>query len=74
MLALAQAKVYTKELEERQAQALARIGGLEQDLTEHKQLLADKEQFNTITRRINGGINGLADREALYAKALKVLV
>jgi len=44
MLALAQAKVYTKELEERQARALAKIGGLEQDLTVHKQTLADKEQ------------------------------
>lgn len=44
MLALAQGKVYTKELEERQTQALAKIGGLEQDLTEHKQLLTDKEQ------------------------------
>ena len=36
--------------------------------------LADAGKFETITRKINGGINGLADREALYAKALKVLV
>lgn len=35
--------------------------------------LADKGDFLTITRRINGGTNGLADREALYERALKVL-
>lgn len=35
--------------------------------------LADAGKFEAITRRINGGVNGLADREALYAKALKVL-
>ena len=35
--------------------------------------LADQEQFNTISRRINGGLNGQADRQALYDKALKVL-
>ena len=35
--------------------------------------LADKGDFETITRRVNGGITGLADRQALYALALKVL-
>ncbi|WMN15346.1 glycoside hydrolase family 19 protein [Pseudomonas piscis] len=35
--------------------------------------LADKGDFLTITKRINGGINGLADRQALYERALKVL-
>lgn len=35
--------------------------------------LADKVDFLTITKRINGGTNGLADREALYERALKVL-
>ena len=35
--------------------------------------LADADQFDTITRRINGGQNGAADRQALYARALKVL-
>lgn len=35
--------------------------------------LADKGDFLTITKRINGGTNGLADREALYQHALKVL-
>lgn len=35
--------------------------------------LADQGEFVKITRRINGGINGLADRQALYDKALKVL-
>ena len=35
--------------------------------------LADESKFETITRRINGGLNGLADRQMLYARALKVL-
>jgi len=35
--------------------------------------LADDSAFKTITRRINGGFNGLADREAFYAKALNQL-
>ncbi|NNA09518.1 glycoside hydrolase family 19 protein [Pseudomonas lundensis] len=35
--------------------------------------LADAGQFDTITRRINGGQNGAADRQALYARALRVL-
>jgi putative chitinase len=35
--------------------------------------LADEGAFITITRRINGGLNGLADREAYYARAKRVL-
>ncbi|ANI54426.1 glycoside hydrolase family 19 protein [Pseudomonas sp. DR 5-09] len=35
--------------------------------------LADREEFNTITRRINGGLNGLAERLALWKKAREVL-
>ena len=35
--------------------------------------LADADQFDKITRRINGGQNGAADLKALYARALKVL-
>ena len=35
--------------------------------------LADAGQFDKITRRINGGQNGAADRQALYARALRVL-
>ena len=35
--------------------------------------LADEGKFETITRRINGGLNGLADRQMLYTRALKVL-
>ena len=35
--------------------------------------LADAGQFDKITRRINGGQNGAADRQALYARAQKVL-
>ena len=35
--------------------------------------LADAGKFDAITQRINGGQNGAADRQALYALALKVL-
>jgi predicted chitinase/tetratricopeptide (TPR) repeat protein len=35
--------------------------------------LATAEAFQTITRRINGGLNGLADRERFYAVARRVL-
>ncbi len=37
-------------------------------------VLADKPDFLAITKKINGGYNGLADRQALYDRALKVLV
>ena len=35
--------------------------------------LADNDQFSTITRRINGGLNGLEDRLRLWARAKAVL-
>ncbi len=35
--------------------------------------LADKDQFTAITRRINGGLNGLEDRLRLWARAKAVL-
>jgi putative chitinase len=35
--------------------------------------LADRDQFSTITRRINGGSNGLEDRLQLWARARAVL-
>ena len=35
--------------------------------------LADPSKFEAITQRINGGQNGAADRQVLYAQALKVL-
>lgn len=35
--------------------------------------LADKDQFTAITRRINGGLNGLQDRLRLWARAKAVL-
>lgn len=35
--------------------------------------LADKGDLVTITRRINGGFNGLEDRKRLHSRALKVL-
>ena len=35
--------------------------------------LADTGDLTRITQRINGGTSGMADRQALYDKALKVL-
>ncbi|WP_122543980.1 glycoside hydrolase family 19 protein [Pseudomonas viridiflava] len=35
--------------------------------------LADMRDIRTITRRINGGTNGLAEREAIYERALAVV-
>ncbi len=35
--------------------------------------LADAGDMNGITRRINGGLNGLAERLEFYDRALKVL-
>jgi len=35
--------------------------------------LADTDDFQQITRRINGGLNGLPQREAYYRKASEVL-
>ncbi|SDD76341.1 putative chitinase [Pseudomonas guariconensis] len=35
--------------------------------------LADRGEFNRITRHINGGLNGLEDRLALWARAREVL-
>ena len=35
--------------------------------------LADRDQFNSITRRINGGLNGLQDRLDIWARARAVL-
>lgn len=35
--------------------------------------LADRGDFNTITRRINGGLNGLQDRLEIWKKAREVL-
>lgn len=35
--------------------------------------LADKCDFLTITKKINGGTNGLEERQALYKRALEVL-
>ncbi len=37
-------------------------------------VLADQGRFTDITRRINGGVNGMADRQALWGKAKKTLI
>ena len=39
----------------------------------HLNRLADAKNTEAITRAINGGLNGLAERKALYERALKVL-
>lgn len=36
--------------------------------------LADRGDYETLTRRINGGLNGYADRQARYARAALVLM
>ena len=36
--------------------------------------LADRGEFNAVTRRINGGLNGLEDRLRLWSRAREVLV
>ena len=36
-------------------------------------MLADEERFRDITKKINGGYNGLEDREKLYAKCRRML-
>jgi putative chitinase len=36
--------------------------------------LADVERFEAITRKVNGGLNGQADRLAIYKRALEVLI
>ena len=36
--------------------------------------LADSGKFESITRRINGGLNGLADRMAFWDRATRVMV
>ena len=35
--------------------------------------LADRDEFSTITRRINGGLNGLQDRLEIWKRAREVL-
>ena len=41
--------------------------------THHLNPLADQQLFSSITKSINGGLNGQLDRQALYIKAKKVL-
>jgi hypothetical protein len=35
--------------------------------------LADREMFETITRRINGGLNGYPDRQKYFAQSKQIL-
>ena len=55
----------TKEVGFRIAGQFWKLNGLNE--------LADQQKFESITRRINGGINGLADRIKYYERAKKVL-
>jgi predicted chitinase len=55
----------TKEVGFRIAGQFWKLNGLNE--------LADQQKFETITRRINGGINGLADRLKYYERAKKVM-
>lgn len=42
--------------------------------TRHLNRWADAGDFESVTRRINGGLNGLADRQRLYVRAALVLL
>lgn len=55
----------TKEVGFRIAGQFWKLNGLNE--------LADQQKFETITRRINGGINGLPDRIKYYERARKVM-
>jgi predicted chitinase len=55
----------TKEVGFRIAGQFWKLNGLNE--------LADTQQFKHITRRINGGLNGLADRVKYYERAKRVL-
>lgn len=55
----------TKEVGFRIAGQFWKLNGLNE--------LADQQKFETITRRINGGINGLPDRIKYYERAKKVM-
>ena len=35
--------------------------------------IADTKDFRLVTRKVNGGYNGMADRQKWYDRALKVL-
>jgi predicted chitinase len=55
----------TKEVGFRIASQFWKLNGLNE--------LADQQQFKTITKRINGGYNGLDDRIKYYERARKVM-
>jgi predicted chitinase len=55
----------TKEVGFRIAGQFWKLNGLNE--------LADQQKFETITRRINGGINGLPDRIKYYERAKRVM-
>lgn len=59
-----------KELAEAQWAALSAC-----DFWDWKELnkLADADNFEGVTRRVNGGVNGLAERRILYRTALSLL-
>lgn len=71
------AKSIGKSLEESETYILTKEGGIESACwywtTRNLNALADAGKFVAMTRAINGGTNGLADRQARYAKATEVL-
>lgn len=71
------ARAIGKSLEEAEAYILTKEGGVESACwfwtTRSLNFLADARRFADITKRINGGLNGLEDRKARYAQALTLM-
>lgn len=71
------AKSIGRSLEESEAYLLTKEGGIEAACwfwtTHALDTLADAGDIVTITKRINGGTNGLNERKAVYSAALTVL-
>ena len=53
--------------------ALPIISYINQDSIDRAELIRDSIQFRKITKKINGGYNGFADRYAIWLRARNVL-